>query len=209
MIYMPGPLFRCMVMDDFLHKQPTNLDPKAGHLLLAEPMMSDPNFSRTAVLIIEHEADEGQLGLVLNRELDIPVDVLLDGWLAKDKMNLFNGGPVEIDQLLFLHRLGDVIDDCYQVMPGLWTGGNMDQLHDYLASGGETEGVIRIFVGYSGWIKGQLTAEILQNSWGVNTNPDVRDLLRGSGEEYWRREVGRLGPDYRSWLSIPQHPSLN
>ena len=37
-----------------------------GRLLIAEPMLGDPNFDRTVVLMIEH-TDEGALGVVLNR----------------------------------------------------------------------------------------------------------------------------------------------
>ena len=84
-----------------------------------------------------------------------------------------------------------------------------DRIRDYIASGGETDGLMRFFMGYSGWGSGQLTKEILENSWTVNVHPDSAGLLRGEGEVYWRRQVGDLGPEFRSWLSIPAHPSLN
>ena len=43
------------------------LDPQAGRLLVATPLLGDPNFRRTVVLVVEHEEIQGTLGVVLNR----------------------------------------------------------------------------------------------------------------------------------------------
>ena len=48
-------------------------DPKAGRLLVATPLLGDPNFRRTVVLIVEHEDVQGTLGVVLNRPTAIGV----------------------------------------------------------------------------------------------------------------------------------------
>lgn len=196
-------------IEGFLHKESAVTNPSPGQLIVAEPMLADANFTRSVVLILDRDKSGGHLGLVMNHETPINVDVLLDDWVGADRMPFFNGGPVELDRIFMLHRLGAIIDDSIELLPGLWTGGRLEQLREYIASGAETEGKIRFYFGYSGWAEGQLTAEILQNSWGVVPNPDINVILRGEGEQYWRREVERLGPDYRSWLSIPQHPSLN
>lgn len=196
-------------IDSFLHKTPTDLDPKAGNLLIAAPMMLDRNFFRSVILILDREDNGGHLGLILNHKLSATVDALVADWKGTERMPLYNGGPVELDRLFMLHRLGTIIDGSIELLPGIYTGGDADQLRDYIASGAETEGMIRFFFGYSGWGPEQLTKEIIEQTWAVNTAPDPTDLLRGSGEEYWRREVERMGPDYRSWLSIPAHPSLN
>lgn len=198
-----------MDIDDFLHVTPADVDPGSGRLLLADPRMVDPSFYRSAVLILDREDTGGHLGLVLNREIGVNVSALFDDWPGTEKMPLFNGGPVELERLFMLHRLGDAIDGCFEIMPGIYAGGDAAQIRDYIASGAETDGVIRFFMGYSGWASGQLTKEILENSWTVNVDPDPRELLLGSGDDYWRREVLRLGPDYRFWPNIPAHPSLN
>lgn len=134
---------------------------------------------------------------------------LLSRTVVREKIPLFKGGPVELDRLFMIHRLGIVIDGSLEILPGIYTGGDSDQIRDYIASGGETDGLMRFFIGYSGWGAGQLTKEILENSWAVNVHPDTSGLLRGEGESYWRRQVEELGPEFRSWLSIPAHPSLN
>src|SRR4051812_10065158 len=73
----------------------------AGSLLVAHPILKDPNFRRTVVLMSSH-TDEGAMGVVLNRpmgkklaELNVEFAV---GPLAD--VPIFSGGPVETRQLL-------------------------------------------------------------------------------------------------------------
>jgi len=77
----------------------------AGQLLIAEPLLGDPNFERTVVLMIEHTAD-GALGVVLNRPTDVEVASVLDGWaeLAAPPAVVYRGGPVEPNGVLALAR---------------------------------------------------------------------------------------------------------
>jgi len=69
---------------------------QAGRLLVATPVLGDPNFRRTVVLIVEHEVEQGTLGVVLNRPTQVPVGQVLESWteLATDPSVVFNGGPV-------------------------------------------------------------------------------------------------------------------
>jgi putative AlgH/UPF0301 family transcriptional regulator len=69
---------------------------RAGRLLVASPVLGDPNFRRTVVLIVEHESQQGTLGVVLNRPTQVPVGQVLEPWteLATDPSVVFNGGPV-------------------------------------------------------------------------------------------------------------------
>lgn len=198
-----------MDIENLIHKDPVTVDPRPGNMLVAGPMLSDINFSRTAVLILDRPDNAGHLGLVLNRETDYTLDILLEDCPGADKIHLFIGGPVELDRMFMLHRLGNVIDHSIELMPGLYAGGNPDQIKDYIASGEQTDGKIRFFMGYSGWGEEQLAKEIIEHTWAVNIKPDIDNLLRGSGQEYWRRQVKDLGPGYRSWLNIPGHPQMN
>src|ERR1700759_1853224 len=74
----------------------TGSDPKAGRLLVATPMLGDPNFKRAVVLIVEHEDVQGTLGVVLNRPTAIGVGQVLEQWteLAPERWVLPRGGPV-------------------------------------------------------------------------------------------------------------------
>src|SRR3984957_5807699 len=67
---------------------------QAGRLLVATPLLGDPNFRRTVVLIVEHEVEQGTLGVGLNRPTQVPVGQVLESWteLATDPSVVFNGG---------------------------------------------------------------------------------------------------------------------
>ena len=82
----------------------TGLDPQAGRLLVATPLLGDPNFRRTVVLVVEHEEIQGTLGVVLNRPTGISVGQVLDQWtdLVTDPAMVFNGGPVAQNSALAL-----------------------------------------------------------------------------------------------------------
>ena len=52
--------------------------PAAGVLLIAPPMMLDPNFRRTVILLCEHGVD-GSFGLILNKSISMQLaDVVED-----------------------------------------------------------------------------------------------------------------------------------
>src|SRR5215469_11767422 len=59
-------------------------DALAGLLLVATPMLGDPNFRRPVVLVVEHEAEQGSLGVVLNRPIKVPVGQVLAPWTELD-----------------------------------------------------------------------------------------------------------------------------
>lgn len=197
------------VLNNFLHRDPTEVDPKVGDILLSEPLMAEPFFSRAAILILDREGNGGHLGLTLNRELDATLADAFTDWKNAERLPLFCGGPVEPDRLFMLHRLGDEVDSSAEVLPGLYAGADIEKVREYIESGKPTDGLIRFFVGYSGWGQGQLTSEIMRNSWAVLRNPDPTDILTGAEDAYWRRDVKQLGPDFRSWLVVPQHPQMN
>src|ERR1700691_6275882 len=74
----------------------TGSDPKAGRLLVATPILGDPNFKRAVVLIVEHEDVQGTLGVVLNRPTTIGVGQVLEQWtdLATEPSVVSRGAPV-------------------------------------------------------------------------------------------------------------------
>jgi putative transcriptional regulator len=140
------------------------MDPAAGRLLIATPSLVDPNFSRSIVLLIE-QGDEGVLGVVLNRPLQVEVGRVLDGWdrLVDQPEVLFGGGPVQTEVALAVARvLGDEEPMGWRRLAGelglLDLDAPVELLEQALSS-------LRIFAGYAGWSAGQLEAEIEEGSW--------------------------------------------
>jgi putative transcriptional regulator len=185
-------------------------DRTVGKLLIAEPLLGDPNFDRSVVLMIEH-TDEGALGVVLNRPTELEVSAVLGDWtdLAAPPEVLYMGGPVEQDGVLALgRRRSDVpADGAVGLTPVLGTVGTVD-LHrepDELAA--SVDG-IRFFVGYSGWGRGQLEAELAEGAWLV-VPAEADDVFAPDPDTMWRSTLRRQGGKVSMLAHFPAHPSLN
>jgi putative AlgH/UPF0301 family transcriptional regulator len=82
-----------------------------------------------------------------------------------------------------------------EVFPGLW------HVSDFSAVRPEHEPFLSVFVGYCGWMQGQLNAEVAADGWtvaaasasntlGLVNNPKAEDLM---GESMWASMRQRLG----------------
>lgn len=206
-----------MTEDDSLH---------AGQLLVAAPTLADPNFRRGVVLLIEHQDDEGTLGVVLNRPSDVPVSSVLPSWaeLADQPPVVFHGGPVALDSALCLaarrdgRRAGGSAPDeaegeeplgwrALEGSPAVARMGlvDLDAPPEVLA--GELT-ALRIFAGYAGWGKGQLAGEIEQGGWYV-VDPEPRDPFSSEPSRLWSDVLRRQGGDLGLVSTFPDDPSLN
>jgi len=183
-------------------------DTTVGRLLIAEPMLGDPNFDRTVVLMIEH-TDEGALGVVLNRPTELEVGAVLHEWadLAADPPVLYMGGPVEQNGVLALGRRRK---DAGPV-PG-WTSvlGDVGTVDLHLGPEDVAGGLdgIRFFAGYSGWGGGQLGAELEEGAWLVVDATDD-DVFAPDPDAMWRSVLRRQGGRTAMLEHFPAHPSLN
>lgn len=199
-----------MDIDSLLHPTVNSgSSPLAGRLLVADPLLRDGCFDRSVALLLQRDSRRGYFGLVLNKKTPFTLCDLIPDWDVGRNIRLYSGGPVEPDRLFMLHRLPDVLDDCVEVMDGLFVGGKLDNIVKYVESGNPVDGYVRFFLGYSGWSAGQLERELARNAWVCRSLPETATVLKGSGQPYWRREVKRLGPDFRSWLLMPDDPSMN
>lgn len=182
-------------------------DVLTGKLLIAEPMLEDPNFERSVVLLIEHSED-GALGVVLNRPTDIDVAAVLEHWgaLAADPPVLYVGGPVNQDSLVALGRRssGLELEGWTQVLGDL---GAVD-LHLEPAELAPSLDGIRVFIGYSGWGPSQLEQELAQDAW-VVVDAVVEDVFAPDPETMWRAVLRRQGGKLARLANFPPHPSVN
>lgn len=181
----------------------------SGDVLIAEPFMEESIFKRSSILMLEADRARGYMGLVLNHQIPLSMRDLIPGWKFGELVPLFAGGPVDLDRLFMLHTLGDRFSGSRELFPGLYVGARIDDVVGYVEGGGEVDGCLRFFLGYSGWGTDQLENEVLHNTWAIGRHEDADVLLHGSGNEYWRRQVEHLGDDYRSWLTVPVDAALN
>jgi putative transcriptional regulator len=178
-----------------------------GKLLIAEPMLGDPNFDRTVVLVIEH-SEEGALGLVLNRPTEIPVAEALPSWaeLATEPAVLHVGGPVEERSgwCLARARRPETLEPFVPVLGDL---GLVDLSEDPLSLRDELSHV-RLYAGYSGWGGGQLDGELALGGWFV-VDPEPSDPFHDDGPDLWRRVLARQPGNLSTISLVPPDPSVN
>lgn len=174
-----------------------------GRLLVATPPLTDPNFDRTVVLMLEH-THEGALGVVLNRPSEVRVREQLPAWAGTvgDPDRVFMGGPVQEDAViaLGLARADAMPAPGLEVFQPVWgTVGTVD-----LTARPDDVGVpltgVRVFAGYAGWGAGQLEDELAEGAWiVVDALPD--DVVTTRPEELWWEVLGRQGGEL-AWLAL-------
>jgi putative transcriptional regulator len=178
-----------------------------GHLLVATPMIGDPNFERTVVLLLEHNED-GALGLVLNRPTDVTVLDPLPEWypLSADPSVVFVGGPVEQGAAIGLARVADSVPG-EGWSPVLGRIGTFDLSRDPIDLSPLVEEV-RIYAGYAGWGAGQLEAEVDMEAWFV-VDAEADDVLSDEPSGLWQSVLRRQGGELALLSLCPPDPSMN
>ncbi|MEQ5791207.1 YqgE/AlgH family protein [Muricauda sp. NFXS6] len=181
--------------------------PKKGNLLVAEPSLTgDVSFNRSVVLIAEHN-NEGSVGFILNKPLDYTIcDLVSDITIP---FQVFNGGPVEQDNLYFIHKVPELIENSIEISDGIFWGGNFEMTVELINNGTITEQDIRFFLGYSGWGNSQLNQELSSKSWIVVPNDYESSILEKAANAFWKEKMVELGGDYLLWSNAPENPSLN
>ena len=198
-----------MDLKDILFLNLPTATPHMGSLLISEPLMTDNFFSRSAILVLDEPEDGGHFGLILNKPTELTLNDLMPDWKEGKKVPIYCGGPVDLQRMFMLHSLKEELGASAEVLPGIYVGGDLDKIIEYINEGGEVDGKLRFFLGYCGWSPGQLKGEIKRKTWAVNALPQCPNLLKGNGIDYWSREVKDLGEEYRGWLVVPPDPSMN
>lgn len=188
------------------------LGPAPGRLLVATAVLRDPSFSRTVVMLLDHD-ETGSLGVVLNRPTDREIATVLGPWVdfVDHPAQLFEGGPVGLESVIGLGTRARVA-----VEPGAEPLGwravvgelGMVDLDASAQSVGVHLGRLRIFLGYSGWGPGQLHDELAAGAWLV-TEPEPADMFCDRPDQLWAR-VWRRQPGEAAFVSTrPDDPTLN
>lgn len=180
--------------------------PATGRFLISEPFMSDQNFQRTVVLLVEH-GEQGSLGFVLNRQLKVKIHEVVEGVPSVDAP-VFMGGPVEQNTLHFVHKLGEEIIGSRQVYENIYWGGSFEDLQEKLRLGLISAHDILFFIGYSGWGPGQLDFELEKKSW-IVAPEDPNFIFRDHYEDMWREVLKSMGTKYQIISNYPIDPRLN
>jgi len=160
-------------------------------LLVASPLLLDPNFLHTVVLMVEH-SEAGAMGVVLNRPIPVFVaQICEEGGMEYNgppEAPAFYGGPVEPGRGTLLVRGG---------LPG--NGDTVLDFTDFVSYrrdllellAKDPESSYRLFLGYSGWGPGQLEAELRQQAWiRASLEPDL--LFVDDATTLWKKVIKAL-----------------
>lgn len=178
----------------------------SGKLLISEPFMTDPNFKRSVVYLVEHNS-QGTVGFVLNQKSAFVLSDLVDD-VEGNEYQVYTGGPVGSDSLHFIHTLGGLIYDSVEVSKGVYWGGNFESLKMLFSTRQVQENQIKFFLGYSGWGIGQLDTEIKQNAWMV-TESKTEFIFADTEKQLWNQTVISLGEKFAPLVNFPENPNLN
>ncbi|MEV0604344.1 YqgE/AlgH family protein [Streptomyces sp. NPDC050315] len=207
----------------------TEVSSLTGRLLVATPALSDPNFDRAVVLLLDHD-EEGSLGVVLNRPTPVGVADILRPWaeLAGEPGVVFQGGPVSLDSALGVAVVpgeagehaaapaadGDAADGAdtdgdgplgWRRVHGAIGLVDLEAPPELLSA---ELGSLRIFAGYAGWGPGQLEEELVEGAWYV-VESEPGDVSSPSPEHLWRAVLRRQRSELAMVATYPDDPSLN
>lgn len=180
-----------------------------GYFLIANPVLPDPNFSRTVVLLCNHN-EEGSFGLVVNRATDMKASEVFSDcdFLKRFNNKVYIGGPVQQSQVFYLCRSQDPIPEMETVCQGVQMGMNWDSLEQAVNKLQDPEQDIRFYLGYSGWAAGQLAGEMDHRSW-LTCSAKDDFVFRGKEDTIWSSAVRSLGKEFEYLLHAPLNPNLN
>ena len=157
-------------------------------LLVASPLLLDPNFLHSVVLLVEHD-DGGGMGVIINRPLPVTLQQICQesrlDFTGDEEATAWRGGPVDPQRGIILVRGGlpdgeDTVLDFTD-----FVSYRKDLLETLLV---EPTATFRLFLGYAGWTAGQLEQEIKEGAWArLPLNPEW--LMAEEPQGLWAKAI--------------------
>jgi len=182
------------------------LNPAKGKLLISEPsILNDKSFNRSVIYLSEHNED-GCIGFIINK----PTNFVLNDLVSEINCDfqIYNGGPVEQENLYFIHKLPNLIPNSIEIDKDIYWGGDFDILTNLLNNNTIKPTEIRFFLGYSGWSIEQLNEELSESTWAVVEN-NYPNILQVESSDIWKKQLLEFGGEYKIWANAPKNPALN
>ncbi|URJ30979.1 YqgE/AlgH family protein [Blochmannia endosymbiont of Camponotus sp.] len=179
----------------------TNLQ---NYFLIAMPALKDPLFKQSVVYICEHN-DTGAMGIVINKLVErCTVENILHNLKVVSPVRdpsirldnpVFSGGPLLDDRGFILHTPKKGFGSSVNISSKAMITTSRDIL-ETLGTPNQPKDVL-VALGYSGWSKGQLEHELMENAWlTVPANETI--LFHTPIIARWRAAAKILGIDIRN-----------
>ena len=179
-----------------------------GNLLISTPnILSDYYFKRSIVLITEIN-DREVIGLIINKELDYNLSDI-DSSVNAKKIKVFSGGPVNQDNLFFIHKEPKIIKNSRFCYDNLCFGGDYEKLIEMINNKElDWKNKVKFFSGYSGWTIEQLNEEIKEGSWIIDTKKNI-NVFENNVKYLWKNKIKKSNSEFKIWLNAPNDPQNN
>jgi len=172
--------------------------PANGLFLVAKPSMSDPNFTRTVVLVTQAE-DASTVGVIINRPISREPSQLVPPEFSTQNYRdrIYFGGPVMVQAIFALFRSETPpAAAAFHVLKHIYLTAHADNIKRLLAA---PAAQYRLYAGFSGWAPRQLESEFMREDWYVLPADEAmvfRKSVTGLWEELVERAASR-GPRTR------------
>ena len=176
-----------------------------GKILISTPDISGDIFSRSVVLIVDHN-DEGAFGLILNKKNKNMSARLLN--IFGFQVDVYEGGPVENDKIFFISKGKKVTENYSEISDEFYLTEDIENVISGIIEKRVLVDEIKVFSGYSGWASQQLENEIKRKMWTVVEVYNL-DYTLPNDESLWKSIMQNLGGEFLLWANAPEDVSMN
>lgn len=176
-----------------------------GNILLSSPSAGTDLFTRSVVLIIDHN-DDGAFGLNLNKKNPIAGEIA--SAMFERKINVYSGGPVERERVYFICKGEPVTEARLDLDEDFYFTEDFESITSAYMEGLISSDDIKIFSGYSGWGPGQLEEE-LENQYWITAKEIFLNYTQPGDESLWKLIMQNLGGQHLLFANAPEDVSLN
>ena len=195
---------------DFFDKLSFTVDPtelSAGKILISEPFLSDSNFSRSVVLLLNYSIEEGAFGVIINKPMSVDMTKMLSDF-PLEGFDFHYGGPVGEESLIFVYEDHLQIPEAQSANGEVKWSGDFNSIKDQITCGVISPQMIRFYGGYSGWSPGQLEAELAKKSW-IISQVNSSLIFDSKPDQMWRKALKPMGRKYSVMAEFPENPEWN
>lgn len=176
-----------------------------GKILISTPDIAGDIFSRSVVLIVDHN-ESGSFGLILNKKKNELTRKVID--IMGFKSEVYEGGPVENDKIFYIAKGNPVTEYFIPITDGFYITEDIQSITSALLEGNLEAQDIKIFSGYSGWSANQLENEIQRKMWTVVEIYNL-DYTLPNDQSLWKKIMQNLGGEFLIWANSPENINLN
>lgn len=176
-----------------------------GKILISTPDISGDVFSRSVVLVVEHN-ENGAFGLILNKKNPEASERMLHTFGYP--VEVYEGGPVETEKIFFIINGEKVSASSIEINENYNLTEDKHAVINALIDGKIEQENVKIFTGYSGWAALQLETELKAKMWTIVEVYNL-DYTSSNDQNLWKNIMQNLGGEYLLWANSPEDVSMN